>query len=914
MTDIKQMTDLEKYQAKNNNAKLNKTFMEKYAKHLMGDKVDGVFISLQHNSKKPAVSFKNITESKFKKSPYTSTYIKNGNMGIITGYKSKITVVDVDFMNVKKYGQYGSNEFHGKFCEDMLEFFNTYYVKTPNQGYHLYFKYEEDIKQTANINNTHVDIRNDGGYVVCPGSAINGKEYKRGDTNIIRKMPKQLKEWILKYQTMDKKEKTLTSKANIIKPNNTAYEAIIDNKTMASVLKSLPSGATKEGSFVGDYSKWFLVGKGCKWANCFEAFDAWSATTPYGNYDKEELVKLWDSWDCNVHSFLYVLQMANVKNTFTFKNTPNNLHVHKEINQGKIDDITGTKRFFKPNTNYLLKSGTGTGKTTAFSEYMKTEPRKFISIVSRVNLGVEQHRNFGESRNVKLYTDQNFRFGDNIIITPESCSQIASYDFSDYIIFMDEFNSIVEHILSSTTLNKRRKNTFFTIARMISTCSQFIAVDADISPISQAFVDRLKVEYKLVNNKFNNFKNKHVKFFQDEDKLLDKLRTESKFILCCDSKSTADTYFKLLNDPSIKLITSDTKVNIKSLSKYDKIIFSPKIVYGLDSQLSRPVYAVYGGQTITPVQMVQQLTRERQLTEINIFFPTPASQLALFDDNTTCEINQGELLQSFNDNYEITFDDYEDYENIDNSVYEDLFNHLHTQLLYKMDCLKTNPKLHLLKILKSRGFNVEYEILAIKNATSALTKELKAEIKEEKYENFSIEDEEHKDLNNILRIPVKKADKYKDLFLNQTELQHHFNYCSYFFQDIQNVEEHLRNTKEFNVVKMKGLKSKIVFFDKIEKMLKIKNRKPSTYKPIQTDIKPADKEYINTQYPALFKKKSSIKTYTDIYNMYTKGLRALCGSVGPTKKTQINNKRFQLLTLDDKTTKYHKKVYNYRHK
>ena len=121
----------------------------------------------------------------------------------------------------------------------------------------------------------------------------------------------------------------------------------------------------------------------------------------------------------------------------------------------------------------------------------------------------------------------------------------------------------------------------------------------------------------------------------------EKLQNEDKFILCCDSKSTAEVYYKMLNDKTIKLITSDTTDKIESLTKYDKIIFSPKIIYGLDSQNARPVYAVYGGQTITPYQMVQQITRERQLTEVNVFFPTPKSHEARvnFCSNTIIFVN-----------------------------------------------------------------------------------------------------------------------------------------------------------------------------------------------------------------------------------------------------------------------------------
>ena len=905
---------IEKYQQQSKAKVMNKAFMDKYARYLMGDKIDGVFISLQHNSKKPAVPFKNIKESTFKKSPYTNGYIKNGNYGLLTGYKSKITVVDIDFTNTAKYGDYGSNEFYQLFYEQMSSNFDTLHVRTPNKGTHYYFEYEADIKQTANINGSYVDIRNDGGYVVCAGSSINGSTYKLQDRRGIKPMPKKLKKWILKYQNMDAKERHATKKATEEADITTAttYGVHMDNKTMLEILNKLPKGSSKATSFVGDYSKWFMIGKGCKWANCFDAFNAWSKLTPYANYDHNELIEQWNEWDCSIYSFMYVLQMAKVSNTFTYKRVPETLHIHKEINKGKIDNIHGTKRFFKSHINYLLKSGTGTGKTTAFVEYMKHSDKKFISIVSRVNLGVEQYRNFGKYRDVKLYTNQDFRYGDNIIITPESCGQIANYDFSDYVIFLDEFNSITEHVITSTTLNKRRRNTFITLCKMLETCAQFIAVDADISPVSQEFVDKLQVKYRLVNNIFNNFKDKQVNFFQTEEALKEKLKTEEKFILCCDSKGMAETYFKMLDDKTIMLITSETTEAVESLTKYDKIIYSPKVIYGLDSQNVRPVYAVYSGRTITPVQMVQQLTRERQLTEINIFYPSTTSKIALFDDNNKCEVSQSKLLQNFNNMYEITFDDYEEDEISIKEDHEEIFNHLNTSLVYKMDCLNTNPKLHLINILKSRGFDVRYTI-TIERDESIDNKDIREEIKQEKLESFTLEDTRHKELNEILRIPTKKVEPYKELFINKTELTKHFNYCSYFFKDIANIEEHIRTSPEFNILKMKGTKSKVVFLDKLEKMIKMKKRQPETFKPRNKKISDTDCEYIKTQYKALFRNTCNVKTDLDIYKIYTKGLRSLCGNIGKTTKTQINKERFQLLKLDKEINNYHSTLYEFRH-
>lgn len=86
----------------------------------------------------------------------------DANIGIVTGKISGITVIDIDTKGDK--------------VVPLETFPETFTIKTPSGGYHLYYAYEEKIQQTANTfpQFPHVDIRNDGGYVVAPPS-INEK-------------------------------------------------------------------------------------------------------------------------------------------------------------------------------------------------------------------------------------------------------------------------------------------------------------------------------------------------------------------------------------------------------------------------------------------------------------------------------------------------------------------------------------------------------------------------------------------------------------------------------------------------------------------------------------------------------------------------------------------------------------------
>jgi KaiC/GvpD/RAD55 family RecA-like ATPase len=88
------------------------------------------------------------------------------NVGLRTGAISNVTVIDYDSMeafdewNKRSEGKAGA----------------TFLVKTP-KGIHAYHKYSSSLKQTAKVGGEQVDSRNDGGYVVAPGSVVDGKEY-----------------------------------------------------------------------------------------------------------------------------------------------------------------------------------------------------------------------------------------------------------------------------------------------------------------------------------------------------------------------------------------------------------------------------------------------------------------------------------------------------------------------------------------------------------------------------------------------------------------------------------------------------------------------------------------------------------------------------------------------------------------
>lgn len=109
-------------------------------------------------------------------------WIKNGlNIGVKTGAKSRITVIDIDQKPIP---------------EEVRELVKNVLIQETKNGYHLFFKYEEDLPKTR-INDLKIDIENNGGQVVLYPSIVERVGRKFLNSNNVDKMPNALKKLLL---------------------------------------------------------------------------------------------------------------------------------------------------------------------------------------------------------------------------------------------------------------------------------------------------------------------------------------------------------------------------------------------------------------------------------------------------------------------------------------------------------------------------------------------------------------------------------------------------------------------------------------------------------------------------------------------------------------------------------------------
>lgn len=833
---------------------------------------------LINNSKNPACAWKNqvnqiigLDVENFKNGDKIFNYY---NVGILTGKINNIVVIDIDVYKFNKDNLF-QKELGGV---DFIKSFNTFTVKTPRGGYHLYFDYDEEIYTTTN-SEIQIDIRNNGGFAVKYGSIIDNKMYKIIVNSEIKKMPNDFKEWLIKNITPPKKNKImkLDDEKIIHKLEVIKYRPEFIDEIRQTLSK------TKINLFIEPYS-FLKFTNGMKLLGLYEDWDKYNKTQE--KYNLTNNIKYWNTCDTEHYNFVnWICDKLNITDYLLYKPILKNVikpiksffkpkldyDLYEQLDQEyeeyedvikrvKTKELRQEGNNFYPNyedkietikkvKSYIMKSDTGTGKTTSFKKYIKNNNLKFISIVSRVSLGEDHYNNFSEeSINCKFYVyDTDFNNSDSIIIQLDSIRKLHSINFSDYVIFLDEFNSIIEYLISSDTLQNIRILIFQKLLHIIKNCKKVICVDADISDLCLYFINYTNIDYVFLENTYKHNKDVIAEEVFDDESFYDELKNELKFLCCCDSKKEAEVLHQKLKDDGIKslLITSETDEQIPKLDSHDKIIYSPRIVYGVDSLMKRPVYAYYTSRTINPKSMVQQIARCRNIEYLKFLFKKKKY------------VHNSETYEEHIKNLEETniYSNYEFKTLTDEQTYNQYFK-LIAYYEYNQKSYETNKFSHFLNLIDERGF-IRDKTKKFKTKTKG-NRETKEAILQEKLDNFDLNN--YMEINRILKLNKEQAEEHKCLFIDKYKLAKHFNLSNFLNQTEEKIKSSLLEKLDFNVVKIKSDKAKIIFLKKVKKLFKNES--------IEIDSKPVSKQHsdkINEEYNFYFDKLTKKIDYTDAY-------------------------------------------------
>jgi hypothetical protein len=314
--------------------------------------------------------------------------------------------------------------------------------------------------------------------------------------------------------------------------------------------------------------------------------------------------------------------------------------------------------------------------------------------------------------------------------------------------------------------------------------------------------------------------------------------------------------------------------------------------------MKRPVYAYYTCKTINPKSMVQQIARCRNIKYLKFLFTSKK----FFNNDDTFE-EHTEQFESTNKYANLEFKAL-----TDEKTYEKFFK-LISYYEFNQKSYNTNKFSHFLNLIDSRGFVRDKTIK--QKTISKSNRVIKDSIKEDKYENFNLED--YSKVNDILRMTEEQAENNKDLFIDKYKLTKHFNLCNYVNQNEEKIKETLLNKLDFNIVKIKSDKSKLVFLKRLKK--EFKNEE------IEIDSKPVSKDVskkINLEYNHYFDKLTKIPDYTDKYECDKLQAR-IYKSLFPDSMviSKKSNKRGETrdkmtYTIDQETIEEHLSIYRIR--
>ena len=213
-----------------------------------------------------------------------------------------------------------------------------------------------------------------------------------------------------------------------------------------------------------------------------------------------------------------------------------------------------------------------------------------------------------------------------------------------YLLFLDEFHSIVQYLYSSDTLALRRRGVFKDTQWLVRNTRKVIVADNTLSDHDFYFLDNaLSEEGKPADltfhiNTFQTFEGVPVLHCSENETMIQLIlydfRVGDGCMVACNTKAKADYIYQRLMDATpdvqtqkrIRLYTSDVSsdVNIAREVQYWEtcvIISSPKLRTGIDFHPKKPlnVYLfVCGDFIVCPAGAVQMSTRCRNIKALHI--------------------------------------------------------------------------------------------------------------------------------------------------------------------------------------------------------------------------------------------------------------------------------------------------------
>ena len=299
----------------------------------------------------------------------------------------------------------------------------------------------------------------------------------------------------------------------------------------------------------------------------------------------------------------------------------------------------------------VIQSCTGTAKTTSVVEYARTKRMPVLSVCARRTQVNEHCRVFQDEQNglpaptVPYDHSQAFRPGvDNYVTTLDSLRKIKKVfqhhatDVGKYLLYLDEFHSLVSYALNSSTLDATRKQVLSSLVWLLNHAGRVILTDNLILDRDLNFLDsirRASDPIAFIINDYQKYTGIKVCHHRDDAEtviaaMINDLRHGRSFTAPCNTKKRVDEVVMRLRQCSsdadtIKCYTSEQgefdAENLDADWSGCGVVYSPTITTGVDynpSEAQNVYLFLDGDQTVDPPTALQMIARNRKIKELHI--------------------------------------------------------------------------------------------------------------------------------------------------------------------------------------------------------------------------------------------------------------------------------------------------------
>eukprot|EP00854_Cymbomonas_tetramitiformis_P015638 gene15638-18544_t len=354
---------------------------------------------VHHNQKNAFDTDKN--KRKYKKVLADAWFEEGYNIALLTGAVNNLITVDLD-IDKEAWNDYDKHPFIQKFGKGYIDKFDTLTVRSQSGVELIEYLFEIGFDQNNLSKRKNIQYENK--------TSINKFDYEI--FNHMKKYP---------LFDIDKHINTILD----ILPM-TFFDS---TKTQESWMRFKNFTAAMES--MNQEIKWKAFCKQRPGFNEIENQKIWDTIT-FNEYDPIEWLIRESKQDKDDQYDELVLGYYKLKHVLKNKRYADKAIDTKYINDKvRIQDIK--------QKGIVIKSDTGTGKTTLIKEYLKDERQTFITPTSRVSLAQELYNTMGKHGiNGQYYANSGYiHEGESLIITIESLVDRTEHiDFKDYVLVM----------------------------------------------------------------------------------------------------------------------------------------------------------------------------------------------------------------------------------------------------------------------------------------------------------------------------------------------------------------------------------------------------------------------------------------------------------------------------------------------